>query len=81
MAANLFSVIASCKLHGLDPESYLVDMIRVMPYWPRDRHLELCPRDWKATRATLSDRELSEPLGPITVPPAPNATQKEPVSE
>ncbi|MCW5593714.1 MAG: transposase domain-containing protein, partial [Burkholderiales bacterium] len=36
-AANLFSLIASCKLHGLDAESYLADVIRVVPYWPRDR--------------------------------------------
>jgi transposase len=33
-AANLFSLIASCKLHRIDPESYLADVIRVMPYWP-----------------------------------------------
>ncbi|MEY2935270.1 MAG: hypothetical protein RL033_6019, partial [Pseudomonadota bacterium] len=33
-AANLFSLLASCKLHMLDPEAYLADVIRVMPYWP-----------------------------------------------
>ena len=42
-AANLFSLLASCKLHGLDPEDYLRDVIRVMPYWPRERYLELAP--------------------------------------
>jgi hypothetical protein len=44
-AANLFSLIASCLLHGLDPENYLTDIFRVMPYWPRNRYLELAP-DW-----------------------------------
>ena len=34
-AANVFSLIASCVLHGLDPETYLADIIRVLPYWPR----------------------------------------------
>src|SRR5262249_9639350 len=29
-AANLFSLIASCTLHGLDVEAYLVDLIRVL---------------------------------------------------
>jgi hypothetical protein len=44
-AANLFSLIAGCKLHGLDPELYLAEVIHVMPYWPRDRYIELSPRD------------------------------------
>jgi transposase len=34
-AGNLFSLITSCKLHRLDPESYLADVIRVMPLAPR----------------------------------------------
>jgi transposase len=68
-AANLFSLVASCKLHGLDPELYLTELIRVMPYWPRQRYLELCPRDWLATRAQLDPRELELPIGHITVPP------------
>jgi hypothetical protein len=61
--------VASCKLHGLDPEAYLTDIIRVMPYWPRERYLELCPRDWLSTRARLDPRELELPIGHITVPP------------
>ena len=69
-AANLFSLVASCKLHGLDPEAYLTDIIRVMPYWPRTRYLELCPRYWLSTRARLNPRELELPVGHITVPPA-----------
>jgi transposase len=68
-AANLFSLVASCKLHGLDPELYLTELIRVMPYWPRQRYLELCPRYWLATRARLDPRELELPVGHITVPP------------
>ncbi len=69
-AANLFSLVASCKLHGLDPEAYLTDIIRVMPYWPRTRYLELCPRYWVNTRARLNPRELELPVGHITLPPA-----------
>ena len=30
-AANLYSLIASCKLHRLDPERYLAEMIRIIP--------------------------------------------------
>lgn len=68
-AANLFSLIASCQLHDLDAEAYLADLFRVLPYWPRDRYIELAPKYWPATRARLSQRELELPLGHVTVPP------------
>jgi transposase len=68
-AANLFSLVASCKLDGLDPEAYLADVLRVMPYWPRERYLELVPRYWTRTRVRLVDDEMKLALGPITVPP------------
>jgi len=75
-AANLFSLIASCELHGLDAERYVTDIIRVMPYWPRDRYLELAPKYWAATRARLLEPELALPLGHITVPPPLAAEQQ-----
>jgi transposase len=68
-AANIFSLVATCKLHGLDPESYFTDVIRVMPYWPRERYLELSPRFWTQTRSRLNPEELKLPVGHITVPP------------
>jgi transposase len=74
-AANIFSLIASCQLHGLDAESYLADVIRVLPYWPRDRYLELAPKYWARTRARLDQREFELPLGHVTVPP-PSAEQQ-----
>lgn len=76
-AANLYSLIASCKLHGIDPERYLAEVIRIMPYWPRDRYLELAPAYWNDTRARLDAGELALELGHITVPPpAPCASQQ-----
>ena len=68
-AANLFSLIASCKLHGLDAETYFAEIIRVMPYLPRDRYLELAPKFWAATRARLDPAELARAFGELTVPP------------
>jgi len=67
-AANLLSLIASCKLHRLDPEAYLRDLFRVLVHWPKDRYLELAPRYWAATRARLDAEELKLPLGHLTVP-------------
>ncbi len=68
-AANIFSLIASAKLHDLEPETYLAELIRVMPYWPRDRYLELAPKYWAATRATLDPGQLANEVGPLDVPP------------
>jgi transposase/regulator of replication initiation timing len=68
-AANLFSLIASCELHGLDPENYLAEIIHVLPYWPRGRYLELAPKYWAATRARIPERQLAVEIGDITVPP------------
>ena len=76
-AANLFSLIASCKLHGLDPERYLAEIIRILPYWPRHRFLDLAPAYWAETRARLDPTELAVELGHITVPsPLPRSTQE-----
>lgn len=68
-AANLYSLIASCKLHGIDPELYLAEIIRILPYWPRERFLELAPAYWAHTRGRLDHKELAAELGHITVPP------------
>jgi hypothetical protein len=75
-AANLYSLIASCKLHDLDPEHYLAEMIRVMPYWPRDRFLELAPAYWAHTRARIDPLELEAELGFVTVPPVADPAQQ-----
>jgi transposase len=76
-AANLFSLIASCKLHNLDVERYLAEVIRILPYWPSTRCLELTPKYWLDTRKRLSPEELAVPLGHITVPPPLTAEEKE----
>jgi transposase len=68
-AAAIFSIIATCRLHRLDPWKYLDEVLRVLPYWPKERHLELAPKFWTATRASLDAAELTAPVGVITVPP------------
>lgn len=67
-AGHVFSLIASAKLHSLDPETYLRDLIRVLPHWPTDRYLELAPKFWKATRATLDVAQLAKEIGSLTIP-------------
>jgi hypothetical protein len=71
---HLLSLIASARLHKLDPEAYLRDVFRVLPHWPRDRFLELAPRYWPITRARLDRAQLDRELGPLTVPEQPLPT-------
>ncbi|HZF49891.1 MAG TPA: IS66 family transposase [Polyangiaceae bacterium] len=68
-AGHLFSLIASARLHRIDPEAYLRDLFRVLAHWPRDRYLELAPKYWAATRARLAPMELESEVGFLTVPP------------
>jgi transposase len=68
-AAAIFSVIASCRLHRVDPYQYLDEVLRVLPYWPKDRYLELSPKYWPATRARLNPKELAAPLSSFEIPP------------
>jgi len=73
-AGNLLTLIASARLHKLDPEVYLRDVFRVLPHWPRDRYLELAPRYWRITRARLNRKELDLELGALTIPQPPLPT-------
>jgi transposase len=69
-AAAIFSIIASCRLHSIDPQQYLDEVMRVLPYWPKERYLELAPKYWLATRAKLNPDELAVALCSFTIPPA-----------
>jgi transposase len=69
-AAAVFSIIASCRLHAIDPQQYLDEVLRVLPYWPKERYLELAPKLWATTRAKLRADELAAPLGAFTIPAA-----------
>jgi transposase len=68
-AAALFTIIASCRLHKIDPQQYLDETMRLIPQWPRDRYIELAPAYWVATRAKLVAAELAAPLAFFTIPP------------
>jgi len=68
-AAAIFSLVASCRLHRIDPQQYLDEVMRVLPYWPKERHLDLSPKYWAATRSNLDPVELEADLCSFTVPP------------
>ena len=77
-SGHILSLVASARLHRLDPEAYLRDLFRVLAHWPKDRYLELSPKYWAQTRARLDARELAAELGHLTVPPPLPSTEEQP---
>ena len=66
-AANIVTLITSARLHRLDPEHYLRDLIRVLPHWPKGPYLELSHKHWAHTRSRLDKPQLDAELGPLDV--------------
>jgi hypothetical protein len=48
------SLIASCHHHGINPQTYLEEVLRLAPHWPATQTLQLSPKYWSQTRAALS---------------------------
>lgn len=68
-AAAIFSIIASCRIHRIEPWKYLDEVLRLLPCWPPHRYIELAPKNWGSTRARLDPSEIDGPLGIFYVPP------------
>jgi len=49
--ATFVSLIASCRLHGIDPTTYLRDLLCLLPGWNQQTVLDLSPLHWKTTLA------------------------------
>jgi len=67
-AAAIFSVLQTCRLHGIDPQSYFEEVLRLLPQWPKDRYLELAPNFWRDTRARIPPEQLASPLCWFSIP-------------
>ena len=48
-AATIYSLIAGCKLRGIDPFAYLRDVLERVSTHPRSRIAELTPAGWQPT--------------------------------
>jgi transposase len=47
--ASFVTLLASCRLHGIEPLGYLRDLLCLLPSWPVKRVLELAPLNWRTT--------------------------------
>ncbi|HUO66748.1 MAG TPA: IS66 family transposase [Gammaproteobacteria bacterium] len=52
------SLVASCHLNDVEPESYLREVMCLLPDWPKSRILELAPCNWKQTRQQPEAQQL-----------------------
>jgi transposase len=48
--ATFVSLLASCRMHGVEPWAYLRDLFCLLPSWPSKRVLDLAPVNWRQTR-------------------------------
>ena len=46
-SAMLYSLVGTCKLHGIDPLEYVTEMLKKLPTHPINRIKELLPQNWK----------------------------------
>jgi transposase len=53
------SLLASCRLHHIEPLGYMRDLLCLLPRWPRHRILELAPAYWSKA---LEQRETQQAL-------------------
>lgn len=59
--AAFVSLLASCRLHGIEPWAYLRDLLCLLPSWPKHRVLELAPVNWRETlKQDETQRRLAE---------------------
>jgi transposase len=47
--ASLVTLLASCKMHGIEPLGYWRDLLCLLPGWVKSQVLELAPANWKKT--------------------------------
>ena len=60
------SLLVTCKLQGVDPYPYLVDVLQRVGQHPAKRVVELTPRVWKTL---FADRPLRSDLDRTRDPP------------
>ena len=54
------SLLASCRLHNIEPLAYLRDLFILLPNWPSHRVLQLAPAYWKQTLEQPDTQRLLE---------------------
>jgi hypothetical protein len=54
LKAVMYTVVQNCKMHGINPEEYLKDVLGRLPHIKADEARELTPAKWLAARSPAS---------------------------
>jgi transposase len=57
-AAIIYSLVASCKLNGIDPFAYFRDVLERVSTHPADKIDELLPNNWKPPSSGIEDGSI-----------------------
>jgi len=52
--AVMYTVVQNCKMHGINPEEYLKDVLGRLPHIKADEARELTPAKWLSARTPAS---------------------------
>jgi transposase len=52
------SLLASCRIHNIEPLGYIRDLLCLLPRWPRSKLLDLAPVNWNKTAQHHQTQEL-----------------------
>ena len=62
--AVLYTLLANCHLHQVDPQAYLTDVVvKLQDGWPMSRIDELLPQFWKYPRAEPKEGSEAQQSG------------------
>jgi transposase len=69
--ATFTSLLASCRMCGIEPWSYLRDLFCLLPNWPEHQLIDLAPLRWKQTteRADVRSRLDANRFRALTLDP------------
>ena len=54
--AVVYTLIANCRMHGIEPLAYLKDVLTRLPSTTNQQVAELTPRQWKQSRRKAADQ-------------------------
>ena len=57
-AAIIYSLVASCKVNGIDPFAYFRDVLEKVSTHPADKIDELLPSNWKPPKSGTEDDDV-----------------------
>ena len=70
--ATFTSLLASCRMHGVEPWAYLRDLFCLIPLWPEHERLALAPAYWRQTLEREDAKSIldANPYRALTSAPA-----------